>query len=106
MGVREAWTALFQSSNSQKRMVKEGPVVAYANVGTRVPPKDRYDQLANDGYMQNAIVYRCVNEIAQGAAAVQWQLNRGDQPIEDSPILDILSRPNPMSNGSEFYQEV
>ena len=106
MGVREAWTALFQSSNSQKRMVKEGPVVAYANVGTRVPPKDRYDQLANDGYMQNAIVYRCVNEIAQGAAAVQWQLNRGDQPIEDSPILDILNRPNPMSNGSEFFQEV
>ena len=23
MGVREAWTALFQASNSQKRMVKE-----------------------------------------------------------------------------------
>ena len=106
MGLREAWRALFDAPGGSARQIKEGPVVAYANVGTRVPQKDRYDQLAQDGYVQNAIVYRCVNEISQGAAAVGWQLNRGDQPIDESPILSLLSRPNPMCNGSEFFQEV
>jgi len=106
MGLKEAWGALFNAPQNQLRQIKEGPVVAYANVGTRVAPKERYDQLATDGYIQNAIVYRCVNEIAQGAAAVKFQLMRGDQPIDDSAILDLLNRPNPMANGSEFFQEV
>lgn len=106
MGLKEAWTALFNSAPTNTRATKEGPIVAYSNVGTRVASKDRYDDLAKDGYMQNAIVYRCVNEIAQGAASVKFELKMGDQPITESPILDILKRPNPMSNGSEFFQEV
>ena len=106
MGLKDAWKALFNAPQSEIPRIKEGPIVAYANVGTRVAPKDRYDQLAQDGYIQNAVVYRCVNEIAQGAASVKWQLMRGDQPVEDNPILSLLNRPNPSSNGSEFFQEV
>ena len=105
MGLREAWSALFNSETTNQQS-KQGPVVAYSNVGTKVAQKDRYDQLAHDGYVQNAIVYRCVNEIAQGAAAVKFNVMAGDQPQEDSAILDILNRPNPMCNGSEFFQMV
>ena len=41
MGLRDAWKALFNAPQPQIRQIKEGPIVAYANVGTRVAPKDR-----------------------------------------------------------------
>lgn len=102
MGVREAWTALW----SERLQRKQGPVIAYSNIGVDRAPKDNYQDLAKDGYQENAIVYRCVNEIAKGAAAVPFQLFRGDQPLDDHPLLDLLKRPNPMNSGSEFFQRL
>ena len=104
MGLKEAWKALINDSIVISR--KEGPVIAYSNVGTQVQPKESYADLAKEGYQENAIVYRCVNEIANGAASVKFGLFRGDQPIEDHPLLDLLMRPNPMNSQSEFFQEV
>ena len=40
--------------------------------------------------MKNAIVFRCVNEIANGASSVKFNLMRGEQPIEEHPLLDLL----------------
>lgn len=102
MGVKEAWTALW----SQNLQTKEGPVIAYSNIGVDQAPKDSYHELAKDGYQDNAIVYRCINEISKGAAAVPFKLFRGDQPIEDHPLLDLLARPNPMNSGSEYFQKL
>ena len=104
MGLKEAWKALINDSVVISR--KEGPVIAYSNVGTQVQPKESYADLAKEGYQENAIVYRCVNEIANGAASVKFGLYRGDQPIDDHPLLDLLMRPNPMNSQSEFFQEV
>ena len=100
MGFKEAWKALFDNQ------IKQGPMIAYSNVGTQTQPKMGYSDLAKDGYQENAIVFRCVNEIANGASAVKFNLFRGDQPIEDSPLLDLLMRPNPMCSQSEFFQIV
>jgi len=100
MGFKEAWKALFINQ------VKQSPMIAYSNVGTQTQPKMSYSELAKDGYQDNAIVFRCVNEIANGASAVKFNLFRGDQPIEESPLLDLLERPNPMCSQSEFFQIV
>lgn len=100
MGFKEAWRALFDNQ------VKQGPMIAYSNVGTQTQPKQSYSDLAKDGYEENAIVFRCVNEIANGASAVKFNIFRGDQPIDDSPLLDLLQRPNPMCSQSEFFQIV
>ena len=80
MGFKEAWKALFNET-------KQSPMIAYSNVGTQTQPKMSYSDLAKEGYQENAIVYRCVNEIANGASAVKFNLMRGDQPIEDHPYL-------------------
>ena len=104
MGVKEAWSALWGSQQVVRR--KEGPVIAYSNIGTQASPKDKYYDLAKDGYQDNAVVYRCINEIALGAASVNFKIMRGDQPIEDHPVLDLLHRPNPMNSGTEFFQKV
>ena len=104
MGLKDAWKALFNQNIVLQN--KEGPVIAYSNVGTQTQPKESYNDLAREGYQENAIVYRCVNEIANGAASVKFGLFRGDQPIEEHPLLDLLMRPNPMNSQSEFFQEV
>jgi HK97 family phage portal protein len=100
MGLKEAWKALF---NNQ---IKEGPVIAYSNIGTQTQPKESYSDLAREGYQENAIVYRCINEISNGASAVKFHLMRGDQPIDDHPLIDLLMKPNPINSQSEFFQEV
>lgn len=99
MGFKEAWKALFNET-------KQSPMIAYSNVGTQTQPKMSYSDLAKEGYQENAIVYRCVNEISNGASAVKFNLMRGDQPIQDHPLLDLLMRPNPMCSQSEFFQIV
>ena len=100
MGFKEAWKALFDNQ------VKQAPMIAYSNVGTQTQPKMTYSDLAKEGYQENAIVFRCVNEIANGASSVKFNLMRGEQPIEDHPLLDLMMRPNPMCSQSEFFQIV
>tara|TARA_R110000744_G_scaffold49636_2_gene107794 strand:+ start:12305 stop:14230 length:1926 start_codon:yes stop_codon:yes gene_type:complete len=103
MGVKEAWSALWVKQGMQ---TKQGPVVSYSNVGVDRTSKDDYHDMAKDGYQENVVVFRCINEIAKGAASVQFTLFRGDQPITDHPLLDLLKRPNPMNSGSEFFQSL
>ena len=56
-------------------------------------PRD-YQAFAREGFMQNAIVYRCVRMIAECAGAVPLLLYDGDTEIEDHPLLALLRRPN------------
>ncbi len=90
----------------QPTQKKEAPVVYYNSLGTDVTYKARYDQLAEEGYQQNAIVYRCVNEIANSASRVEINLFRGDQEIDKHPLLDLLYNPSPMVSNVEFFQAV
>ena len=90
----------------QPKQKKEAPVVYYNSLGTDVTYKARYDQLAEEGYQQNAIVYRCVNEIANSASRVEINLFRGDQEIDKHPLLDLLYNPSPMVSNVEFFQAV
>ena len=49
-----------------------GGMVGYFGVGTSKTKNYTYEDLAEEGYMKNSIVYRCVNEIAKGASAVPF----------------------------------
>ena len=81
-------------------------MVGYFGVGSNEPKSYKYQDLAKEGYLQNAIVYRCVNEIAKGASAVPFILKSGDQIIEQHPLLDLLARPNPLQSYTEFFSSL
>ena len=104
MGFRDAWKALW--SVNQKGY-GSGSTISYHQTGYSNPTaRDGYQDLARDGYVENSIVYRCINEIANGASAVKFKLMRGEQPIEDHPLLDLMQRPNPTMSQSEYFQKV
>ena len=79
-------------------------MVGYFGVGASDPKQYKYQDLAKEGYLKNAIVYRCVNEISKGASAVEYCLKSGDQMIEVHPMLDLIARPNPLQSYAEFSQ--
>ena len=106
MGIKNAWKALL-NNNNEKKIYGGGSTVNYHQTGySNATSRDSYADLARDGYTENAIVYRCINEIANGVAAVPFKLMRGDQPIDDHPLLDLLSKPNPTMSQSEYFQKL
>ena len=106
MGLKDAWKALI-NNNQQTKNYGQGNVVSYYQTGyNNATNRNSYEDLARDGYIENPIVYKCVNEISNGVAAVPFKLMRGEQPIEDHPLLDLLKRPNPTHSGSEYFQKV
>ena len=66
----------------------------------------KYQDVAKEGYMENAIVYRCVNEIAKGASAVPYLIKTGDEVLEDTEVHNLLNRPNPLQSYSEFFNSL
>ena len=50
----------FFATNSPRKQTQNN-ITFYDKLSYNVYPKDRYDQLAKEGYMQNAVAYRCVN---------------------------------------------
>ena len=82
-----------------------GPMVGYFGVNN-AGKNYKYQDLAAEGYMKNAIVYRCVNEISKGAASVPFMLKTGDQVIERHPLIDLMDRPNPLQSYSEFFNSL
>ena len=83
---------------------KESPMVMYQS-GYNVKERSYdYKKIAKEGYQENAIVFRCVNEIAHGASAVELCVYQGDVKLDQHPLIDLLERPNPQFAGNEYFQ--
>jgi len=83
---------------------KNAPMVMYQH-GYSVEGKNYdYNKIAKEGYQENAIVFRCVNEIAHGASAVDFCVYQGDIKLDSHPLIDLLARPSPQYAGNEYFQ--
>ena len=83
-----------------------GPLIAFEHLRRPVwTPRD-YAVFADEGFRQNAIVYRCVRMIAECAAHVPLLLYSGDREIEDHALLDLLHRPNGHEAWPDFMQRL
>lgn len=92
--------------SSQKNFHSVSPYVAYNFLKQAVwTPRD-YQQLADEGYQKNVIVYRCVNLITRGISSIPWLLYQDDDEVESHPILDLLNRPSPRQAGSTFIESI
>ncbi len=69
--------------------MKEAPKV-YVQGGALMGHKrrDTFKDYATEGYQQNAIVYRCVNEIANGAASIPIKVFQGGYGAYGAPTSE------------------
>jgi HK97 family phage portal protein len=104
MAERNFLQRLFNIGIEEKQMPNN--MVGYFGVGSGMDRNYKYQDLAKEGYMKNAIVFRCVNEIAKGASAVGYSLKQGEAVLERHPLLDLMARPNPQQSYSEFFNSL
>jgi len=68
-----------------------------------------YTAMANEGYVINSDVYACINEITRAAKGIKWKLYSGRvesrKPVEDSPLLDLIERPNPKMGWGAYFEQ-
>ena len=83
---------------------RTGPLIAYESLGGPVwSPRD-YAAFAREGFMQNAIVYRCVRMICEAGASIPLCLYQGPHEIEDHPLLALIKSPSPHQTGVNFLE--
>ncbi len=58
-----------------------------------------------EGYQQNVIVYRAVQEITRAVADLTLEVHKGETVMDTHPALDLLSRPNPMQGWDGFIKQ-
>jgi HK97 family phage portal protein len=66
-------------------------------------PRD-YATLAREGFLKNAVVFRCVHLVAQAVAATPLVLTEGSAQHESHPLLDLLARPNARQTRAAFLE--
>lgn len=82
-----------------------GTVISAQTVGQPAWTDRRYDRMADEAYVRNAVAFRCIKLIATAAAMTPWLLEgKGGKEIEDHPLLDLLSRPAPMIGGHSLFE--
>ncbi|MEB3702077.1 Phage portal protein [Candidatus Bealeia paramacronuclearis] len=93
---------------SQKELeVKESQVahlIAAKNVGKPVWTPRQFDQLAEEGYQKNVIVYRCVSLIAGGIASVPWEIHENGETLCAHPLEKLIRAPNPNQALARFME--
>ena len=101
MGIYDNIKSIFTKTKIE---TKQGPMVMMQNVGHSYSKKDKYEDYAKEGYQENAIAYRCVNEIANGASAIPFKVFSNEVELDNHPLIDLLNRPNPLMAGVEYFQ--
>lgn len=66
-------------------------------------PRD-YAHLSEEAYQKNAIAYRCIRLVAEGAALVPWMVHDRGNAVFDHPLLSLIRQPNPLQGGVEFLE--
>jgi HK97 family phage portal protein len=94
-------TRTFRSRPSQSKTL-----AAYKPLAAPAWTPRAYDQLAQDGYQKNIIVYRAVNLLARSAASVRWQLYKQQHEIIKHPALELINKPNSLQARSNFIESV
>ena len=85
---------------------KEAPRVHMQQTMPYHERSDNYKSYAKEGYQQNAVVFKCVNEISNAAASINFKVYQGDVELEQHPLLTLLNKPNPIQAGNEYFQSL
>lgn len=91
-----------------RREVKQNPVGSSLMIGGGQGFVKWTDKRAfvEEGYQRNPVIYMAVEEIAKAVAGLHLELKRGEDYVEEHPVLDLLHRPNAMQGGKEFLKTV
>ncbi len=65
-----------------------------------------YVGLSRQGFMRNAVVYRCVRHLAEAASSIPWLLYENEKEDSQHPLLNLLAHPHRGTDGASFFEEL
>ncbi|MDC7677242.1 phage portal protein [Asticcacaulis machinosus] len=68
-------------------------------------PRD-YASLASEGFMKNAVAYRCVRMIIEAAASVPLRVEHDGKRVTDHPLCRLIERPNGEQGGADLREAI
>jgi phage portal protein BeeE len=80
------------------------PLIALQLLGQPNWSARDYRSLATKAVMGNAIVYRCVRMIAEGAASVPFLVYDGAEKVSEHPLRALLDKPNVHESGTALFE--
>lgn len=92
---------------ARKIEVKENPVGAsfFVPGGAAWSRQSSRTAYVEEGYQLNVVVYRAVAEITRSLSDLVLEVAVDGEPVETSPALDLLARPNPTQGWDGFITE-
>ncbi len=93
----------FFKRRAPEEKAASAPLIALSMMGAPRWSGRDFLSAAREGVMANAVAYRCVRMIAEGAASVPWLLYDGNEEIHAHPLLSLLAAPNPQEEGSALF---
>jgi phage portal protein BeeE len=79
-------------------------LMAIRDLGSPDWTRRSFPALAQEGFMRNPIVHRCVRLIAEAATRVPMVASEEGKRLSSHPMLTLLRRPNPHQSGSELLE--
>lgn len=67
-------------------------------------PRD-YASFAKEAYVRNVVAYQCINKIGEAVGSVKWSAWRGETEVTETPLLDLIARPNPKQTTASYLME-
>ncbi len=96
--------ASIPDNSIEQKASRTGPLIAFDSIAGPVWSTRDYSAFSREGFMQNAVVYRCVRMIADAAASIPLLLYDGVDELEDHPLLTLLASPSPHQTGTDFLE--
>ncbi len=79
-------------------------LMAIRDVGSPDWTRRSFPALAQEGFMRNPIVHRCVRLVAEAATRVPMVAVEDGKRLVSHPILALIQRPNPHQSGTELLE--
>ena len=79
-------------------------LMAIRDLGAPDWTRRSFPALAQEGFMRNPVVHRCVRLIAEAATRVPLVASEDGKRLSAHPVLELLRRPNPHQSGSELLE--
>lgn len=83
---------------------KVGPSVYLQTMGQPAWTPRRFDKLADEAYIRNAIAHRCVKLISTAATAMPILVFEGKKELTEHPFLTLLNHPNPFQGKDDLLE--
>lgn len=100
------WSRFTGRSRAPAEHKSAQALMTVTSLGDATWSRRSFAALAQEGFVKNPVVNRCVRLIAESATRIPLAAEEGGRRLAEHPALTLLGAPNPRQSGSELLEAV